>query len=238
MGRLSGRIALITGASRGIGAAVAAAYAREGAELILTARTVGGLEATDDAVQKISGKHALLVPFDLAKLNAIDELAAAIEQRYGRLDILLGNAGQLGMIGPLAYSDPAEFEKTLTINLTANYRLLRAFTPLLLKSTAPRALFVTSGVTQEVMPNWNAYSISKVALEHMVKLYAKEMLHTKLKAFCIDPGEVATQMHAKAMPGANPQYYAKPEEIVETFISLAESGNTLLSGARCDVVAA
>jgi len=234
-GRLAGRIALVTGASRGIGQAVAVAYAREGAQLILVSRTVGGLEATDDAIRKAGGLPAVLVPLDLLKLEGITELAAALGAKYGQLDILVGNAAQLGMIGPLAHSDAKEFDKTIQLNLTANYRLLQAFDPLLRRSAAGRALFVTSGVAQEIMPHWNAYAISKVALEHMVGLYAAETAETNIRAYCVDPGEVDTRMHAQAMPGANPQDYAKPEQITESFIELAMANGTVPSGKRVDV---
>jgi len=231
-GRLAGRVALVTGASRGIGQAVAVAFAREGAELILVSRTVGGLEATDDAIRQAGGKPALLVPLDLTKLDGIDELAAALASKYSAIDVLVGNAGQLGMIGPLAQSDAKEFEKTLAINLTANYRLIRALDPLLHRSAAGRALFVTSGVAQSVMPHWNAYAISKVALEHMVALYAAETAESNIRAYCVDPGEVDTRMHAQAMPGASAADYPKPAQIVESFIQLAMANSAAPSGAR------
>lgn len=232
MKRLEGRIALVTGASRGIGQAVAVAYAKEGAELILLARTVGGLEETDDKIKQVSGKSALLVPCDLAKFDAIDQLAPALLQRFGRLDILLGNAGTLGVLSPIAHSDPQIFEHTLAVNLTANYRLIRALDPLLRKSEAARALFVTSGLAQSAIPYWNAYAVSKAALEHMVALYAAETAESNIRAYLVDPGEVDTKMHREALPGANPGDYPAPETIVETFIELAMAGNKTESGSR------
>ena len=220
-GRLAGRIALVTGASRGIGAAVAKAYAAEGAQLVLLARTVGGLEATDDAIQKLGAPPAVLVPCDLTKFEEIDQLGGALFQRFGHLDVLVGNAAALGALGPVAQSDPAKFESTLRLNLSANYRLIRSLDRLLRASNAGRAIFVTSGVTTEVCDNWGAYAISKVALEYMVSLYAAESAHTKVKAYTIDPGAVRTRMRAQAMPGEDPEQLPAPEAITDVFVKLA-----------------
>lgn len=218
--RLDGKIALITGASRGIGAAVAKKYAEEGAELILVARTVGGLEETDDAVQRINGKPSTLVPLDLAKGDQIDALGTAIHQKFGRLDILVGNAAILGSLSPVAHAEPKMWQQVIDINLTANYRLLRSFDPLLKQSDAGRALFVTSGAAKAAFAYWGAYAVSKAGLEMLVRTYAAENAKTPVRANIIDPGIVATAMRAQAFPGENPSALPTPDKIVNLFVDL------------------
>jgi NAD(P)-dependent dehydrogenase (short-subunit alcohol dehydrogenase family) len=220
-GRLQGRIALVTGASRGIGAAVARRYAAEGAHVILAARTVGGLEETDDAI-RASGGAATLVPLDLAEGAKIDELGAALHQRFGKLDILVGNAGTLGVLTPLTHMDPPVWEKVIGLNLTDNWRLLRSMDPLLRRSDAGRAIFVTSGAARAATPFWGAYSVSKAALEMLVRTYAAEVAAFGIKANLVDPGVVRTAMRAQAFPGEDPLRLPAPEAITETFVSLAE----------------
>ncbi|WP_374310139.1 SDR family NAD(P)-dependent oxidoreductase [Dongia sp.] len=220
-GRLAGRVALVTGASRGIGAAIARAYAKEGAELILTARTVGGLEEIDDEIRAISGKTSLLVPFDLKDFDNIDRLGAALYERFGRLDVLVGNAGALGTLSPLGHISPKEFQEVIDLNLTANWRLLRVMDPLLRQSAAGRAIFVTSGAARGPRAYWGTYAISKAALEMMVGIYAQEIQQTKVRANLIDPGRARTRMRAKAYPGEDPQSLKAPDEIMEPFITLA-----------------
>ncbi len=214
-------ICLITGASRGIGAAVAVRFAKAGYELVLAARDKRGLEATDDAVRAAGGKPALLVQLDLADAAGIEQLAGAVFERYGRLDVLVANAGVLGEITPIAHSTPAEWEKTIAINLHANMHLIRLFDPLLQRSTSPRALFVTSGITEAVYPYWNAYAVSKCALDMMVKLYAAENAKTPLRVNLISPGIVRTRMRAQAMPGEDPDTLTPPEAITDMFLKLA-----------------
>ncbi len=218
--RLAGKIALITGASRGIGAAVARKYAEEGAELILVARTVGGLEETDDAVQRIHGKPSTLVPLDLAKGDQIDALGAAIHQKFGRLDIVVGNAAILGSLSPVAHADPKMWQQVIDINLTANYRLLRSLDPLLKQSEAGRALFVTSGAAKAAFAYWGAYAVSKAGLEMLVRTYAAENAKTPVRANIIDPGIVATAMRAQAFPGEDPAVLPAPDKIVNLFVDL------------------
>lgn len=219
-GALQGRIALITGASRGIGAAVAKRFAAEGAQLILIGRNVKGLEETDDAIQKL-GAQATLIPLDLQDGARIAECARAVAQRFGRIDILVGNAGVLGETAPIADSDPDEWERTMRVNLDANMNLIRAFDPLLKQSAAPRAIFVTSGIAHRVSPYWNAYAVSKAALEMMVKLYAAENEKAALRANLISPGAVRTRMRAKAFPGEDPDTLPAPENITDIFVRLA-----------------
>jgi NAD(P)-dependent dehydrogenase (short-subunit alcohol dehydrogenase family) len=224
--RLAGRVALVTGASRGIGAAIAKAYAREGAELILTARTVGGLEELDDEIRKISGKPSLLVPFDLKDFDAIDRLGAALYERFGRLDVLVGNAGVLGTLSPLGHIAPKEFQEVIDINVTANWRLLRSLDPLLRQSAAGRAIFVSSGAARGPRAYWGTYAISKAALEMMVGIYAQEIQQTNVRANMIDPGRTRTRMRAKAYPGEDPQSIKAPDEITEKFVTLATAAFT------------
>ncbi len=224
-GTLTGRIALITGASRGIGAAVAQRFAREGAHVILVARTVGGLEAVDDAIQKAGGM-ATLVPMDLGDGNKIDQLGAQIAERYGKLDILVGNAAMLGSLIPLAHMDTKFWDRIMAVNLTANWRLLRICDPLLRRSDAGRAMFVTSGVTGAAFPFWGAYSVSKSALEMLVNTYAAEIKDTNVRANLVDPGVVRTDMRASAMPGEDPQTLTPPCAITDVFVKLAQPACT------------
>lgn len=218
--RLEGKIALITGASRGIGAAVAKRYAEEGAELILTARTIGGLEETDDAVQKVGGK-AMLVPLDLRQHDLIDSLGAEISKKYGKLDIVVGNAASLGVLTPLNHADPKMWAEVIETNLTANWRLIRSMDPLLHRSDAGRAIFVTSGAAKAAFAYWGAYAVSKAALEMLVRTYAAENAKTNVRANLIDPGIVATQMRKNAFPGEKQETLKKPEEITDVFVDLA-----------------
>ena len=219
--RLTGRIALVTGASRGIGAAVARRFVEEGAHLVLTARTAGGLEEIDDEIQKITGEPATLVPLDLTDFDAIDKLGAAIFDRFQRLDVLIGNAGQLGSLGPVGHTDPAVWEQVIAVNVTANWRLIRSMDPLLRASDAGRAVFVTSTVGREVRPYWGVYATSKAALEMMVTCWAAETEETNMKINLLDPGATRTSMRAEAYPGEDPQSLKTAEEITGYFVDLA-----------------
>ncbi|MBC8269163.1 MAG: SDR family NAD(P)-dependent oxidoreductase [Rhodospirillaceae bacterium] len=222
-GRLQGRIALVTGASRGIGRAVAKAFAKEGAHLILTARTQGALEELDDEILDISGQNATLVPMDLGDFDAIDHMGAAVFDRFKRLDVLVGNAALLTPLTPMAQVKPKDWDRVMTLNLTANFRLLRSFDPLLRMSDAGRAIFVSSTVTQGVWPYWGAYSVSKAGLETMVKTYASENEKTKVKANIINPGPTRTTMRPVAYPGEDPETVKPPEDVTEAFLKLAEA---------------
>jgi NAD(P)-dependent dehydrogenase (short-subunit alcohol dehydrogenase family) len=223
--RLEGRIALITGASRGIGAAVARRFAAEGAHVVLVARTVGGLEETDDEIRRAGGA-ATLVPLDLAEFEKIDQMAAAVFQRFERLDVLVGNAALLGTITPMGHIDPQEWQQVFDVNVTANWRLIRMFDPLLRRSEAGRAIFVTSGIAQGVFPYWGAYAASKAALEMMVKTWAGEITRTKIRANLLDPGVVRTRMRARAFPGENPDTLKPPEAVTDAFVALAAADCT------------
>ena len=219
--RLDGRIALIAGASRGIGAAVARAYGREGAQLVLVARTVGGLEETDDAIRQAGGKTPVLAPLDLADFDGIDRLGAALHERFARLDILVGNAAVLGALTPTGHIDPEVWRQALDINVTANWRLIRGMDPLLRRSDAGRAIFVTSGAAATNPPYWAAYAATKAALEALVRCWAGELGKTAVKANLLDPGVVRTAMRAQAFPGEDPDTLAGPDSIAEAFIRMA-----------------
>jgi len=220
---LEGKVALITGASRGIGAAVAKKFAALGAHVILVARTVGALEEVDDEIQA-DGGSATLVPMDLKDLDRIDQLAAEVAERFGKLDILVGNAGILGELRPLDSTTNEIWDDVMAINVTANFRLIRAFNPLLRKSESGRVIFVTSGVAREPFAYWGgAYAASKAALEMLAKVYAEETEKTNIQVNLVDPGVVATNMRAQAMPGEDPGTLATPDEVADIFVKLATS---------------
>lgn len=224
-GKLDGRVALITGASRGIGAAVAVRFAEEGAHVILVARTVGGLEEVDDRVRAARGQ-ATLVPLDLTEGEAIDRLGAAVAERWGRLDVLVGNAAMLGRLAPMGHFPPEEWEQVVALNLTANWRLIRAFDPLLRASEAGRVIFVTSGVTQQAVPYWGAYAATKAALESVALTYAAEMTKTKVRVNLVNPGPTRTRMRAQAFPGEDPKTLPPPKAVADTFVTLADPAFT------------
>ena len=218
-GRLSGRIALVTGASRGIGAAVARRLAGEGAHVVLAARTVGALEEVDDAI-RAAGGTATLVPLDLRDFDKIDQTAMALYQRFGRLDILIGNAGTLGTIGPMSHQDPASFRKVLDINLFANFRLIRALEPLLkLSPTGGRAIFTTAEAGHVPTAYWSSYAVSKAALEMMVAVWAAEQGQTTIRAEVLDPGPVGTGLRREAFPGEDQDDLPRPEDVAERFLA-------------------
>ncbi len=225
-GRLAGRIALVTGASRGIGAAVARRFAAEGAQLVLVARTVGGLEELDDRIREDGGQGATLVPLDLREFDAIDRLGASLYERFGHLDVLVGNAGVLGTLSPVGHIEPPGWAEVMDINLTANWRLIRSLDPLLRRAEAGRAIFVSSGAAATAHAYWGAYAVSKAALEMLVKTYAAELAKTNVRANLIDPGAVRTAMRAKAFPGEDPETLRTPEAVAETFVELAEAACT------------
>ncbi len=218
--RLAGRLALITGASRGLGAAAALAYAREGAHVVLVARTVGGLEAVDDQIKAIGG-NATLVPLDVTDGPGLDRLGAALHERFGRLDILLGNAAVLGALSPVGHFEPKTFEEVMAVNVTANWRLIRSMDPLLRRSDAGRAIFVTSGASRKILPYWGAYAASKAALDMLVGVYAAEVAHTQVRVNLFNPGPMRTYMRRQAFPGEAEAQQTPPEAHAESLIRLA-----------------
>jgi NAD(P)-dependent dehydrogenase (short-subunit alcohol dehydrogenase family) len=224
-GRLDGRIALITGASRGIGRAISRRFAAEGAHVLLLSRTQGALEELDDEI-RAAGGAATLIPADLSKLDSIDQIATAIHHRFGRLDILVANAGQLGVLGPLSHMESKVWSETLTVNVSANWRIIRAFDPLLHRSEAGRAIFVTSGVGRKPRAYWGAYAVSKAALDMLVSIYAKETAKSNLRVNLVNPGKIRTGMRAAAFPGEDPMSLKAPESLADLFVGLAEAGDT------------
>jgi len=216
---LQGRIALVTGASRGIGRAASVALAEGGAHVIAVARTVGGLEELDDAIQA-KGGTTTLVPLDLKDYAGIDRMGAAIFERWGKLDILLANAGILGVLTPLTHLAPKVWDEVIAVNLTANWRLIRSLDQLLRLSDAGRALFVSSAAAVKNMPFWGGYAISKAALDAMVKTYAGELTGTTVKVNLLYPGPTRTAMRAKAMPGEDPMSLPAPEELCPLIIEM------------------
>ncbi len=216
---LQGKVALVTGASRGLGFATALHLAKAGAHIIATARTKGGLEELDDEV-KAAGSTATLVPMNITDLDAIDRLGAAIFERHKKLDILVGNAGTLGKLTPLAHVEPKVWDDALTINLTSNYRLIRSMDALLQAAPAGRAVFVTSGLAQKCWPFWGTYSIGKAALEAMMKTYAAEVATTKMRVNCFSPGPTRTKMRATAMPGEDPETLPTADEVAAQILPM------------------
>lgn len=229
MTKLKDRIALVTGASRGIGYFTSLALAREGAHVIALARTVGGLEELDDAIREMGGS-ATLVPLDVTDYDALDRLGASIDERWGKLDIFIANAGILGGLSPLGHFEPKTFEEVIAANLTANWRLVRSLDPLLKASDAGRALLVSSGAARSFKPFWGAYSISKAALEALGTTWAAESASTNLKVNMVSPGPTRTGMRAQAMPGENAETLPHPSEVAETFLKLVLPDNTVNGG--------
>ena len=218
--RLKDRIALITGASRGIGRAVALAFARQGAHVLLLARAQTALEEIDDAIKESGGK-ATLIPLNLTDGKRIDALGPTLYERFGGLDILVGNAAILGRLSPLTHIPSEHWERVIATNLTANWRLIRTLDPLLRRSDAGRVIFVTSSVAHTAKAYWAPYSLSKAALETLAKTYANETSDSAIKVNIIDPGATATRMRAEAYPGEDQATLRTPEEVAEVFVEFA-----------------
>ena len=216
---LQDKVILITGATRGIGRAVAVAAAKTGAEIIVTGRTMGALEETDDVIKAAGGK-ATIVELDMADYAAMPRLAAAIHRRWGRLDGLLANAAMLGPLAPLSHLDDRIWDRTISINLTAQWHLIRAMEPLLIAAPAGRAVLVSSSVAERIAPFWGAYAISKAGLEAMGRVWAGETEQTNLRINMINPGGTATGMRASAFPGEDPESLPQPDDIAPAFLTL------------------
>ena len=224
--RLKNRIALITGASRGIGRATALLFAREGAHVLLLARTQKSLEAVDDQI-KAEGGTTSLIPLDLEDGKTIDALGPSLYERFGRLDIFVGNAALLGGLRPLTHIASETWERVLAVNLTANWRLIRTLDPLLRRSDAGRVIFVTSsGVARSGRAYWAPYSVSKAALETLAKTYANETADSSVKVNVVDPGATATGMRAEAYPGEDQAALQTPEKVAEIILRLALPSTT------------
>jgi NAD(P)-dependent dehydrogenase (short-subunit alcohol dehydrogenase family) len=225
---LAGRIALVTGASRGIGHATALALTKAGAHVVAVARTVGALEELDDAIRGLGGS-ATLVPLDLKDYPGIDRLGLALHERFGRLDALIGNAGILGPLSPLGHVEAAAWEEVMAVNVTANWRLIRAMDPLLKRSDAGRVVLISSGVAAQALAYWGPYAASKAALEVLARTYAAETATTNVCVNVLTPGPIRTRMRAQAMPGEDPMTLETPDKVAEKIVdlclpSLQESG--------------
>jgi NAD(P)-dependent dehydrogenase (short-subunit alcohol dehydrogenase family) len=228
--RFDGKLALVTGATRGIGWAVAQALAAEGAHVLMLGRTQGALEELYDIISNAGGPNhqggATGVPLDLTDGDALDRLGASIAERWGRLDMLVGNAGVLGPLTPVSHIDPDELAKVLAVNVTANARLIRAMEPLLMAAEAPRAVFTTSGAAQKCRPFWGAYSTGKAALDALVKSWAHEHENDALRVNLLSPGPVRTAMRAQAMPGEDPETLPSPADLAPLFLDLLSPDET------------
>jgi len=228
--RFDGKLALVTGATRGIGWAVAQALAAEGAHVLMLGRTQGALEELYDIISNAGGPNhqggATGVPLDLTDGDALDRLGASIAERWGRLDMLVGNAGVLGPLTPVSHIDPDELAKVLAVNVTANARLIRAMEPLLMAAEAPRAVFTTSGAAQKCRPFWGAYSTGKAALDALVKSWAHEHENDALRVNLLSPGPVRTAMRAQAMPGEDPETLPSPADVAPLFLELLSESET------------
>jgi NAD(P)-dependent dehydrogenase (short-subunit alcohol dehydrogenase family) len=231
--RFNGKVALVTGASRGLGRAVAKALAREGAHVIASARTRAGLEELDDEVRSEGGEISLL-RLDLKDGAKIDNLGPTLYQRWGRLDILVGNAAILGVLAPLGHIKEQQWQDVMAINTTANWRLIRTLDPILRLAPAGRAVFVTSGAAQRSRGYWGPYAASKAALEAMVKVYADEVASTALRVNLFDPGKMNTKMRHQAYPGEDAATLPEPETIAPQVLDLLSEAETR-HGTRVDV---
>jgi NAD(P)-dependent dehydrogenase (short-subunit alcohol dehydrogenase family) len=206
---LTNRVALITGASRGIGASTAIELARLGAHVVLIGRTQGGLEETDDTI-RAAGGQATLLPMDLRKPESLDPVGPSLLQRFGRLDIFVHNAGALGRLTPVGHIVPKDLDECIAVNFSAAYRLIRTCAPLLTVSDAGRAVFVTSRVAREPQAFWGAYAATKAAMETLARVWADETEGTALRINIFDPGRTATRMRATAFPGEDPRTVPPP----------------------------
>lgn len=219
-GRLEGRIALVTGASRGIGRSIALGYAREGAHVLAMARTQGALEALDDEI-RAAGGTATLIPADLKDFDSLDNLGAMIHERWGKLDIFVGNAGVLGDLTPMHHLEPKVYDDLMAVNVTANYRLIRSLDMLLRASDAGRVILVSSGAGENFHAFWGGYAMTKAALNAMGKTYAAEVANSSMRVNLVNPGATRTKMRAIAAPGEDPETLPHPDELVDMFVELA-----------------
>lgn len=217
---LASRIALVTGASRGIGFATALALAKAGAHIVATARTQGGLEELDDEIRKMGGSNATLVPLNLTDSDGIARLGAGLHERYGKLDILVGNAGVLGPSSPVGHIELKTFNDVMSVNVSANFQLIRCMEPLLKQSDAGRAVFITSGAANKATAYVSPYAASKAALETLARAWAQETANTPLRVNLFNPGPVRTRMRATLMPGEDPATLDTPEQVAEFIVPL------------------
>jgi len=225
MTALKGQLVLVTGASRGIGYHCALTLAKHGAHVIAVARTVGGLEELDDEIRALGGS-ATLVPMDLTDFDAIDRLGGSIHERWGKLDILVANAGMLGDLSPLDHIEPKVFEKVINLNVTANWRLIRSVAPLMKQAETARAIFMTADAPDLCKPFWGPYNTSQSALRALVKTWAAECGKTALRINMLDTGPMRTALRAQAMPGEDVEKVAHPSEISQSLMQLVSTDLT------------
>jgi NAD(P)-dependent dehydrogenase (short-subunit alcohol dehydrogenase family) len=218
------RVALVTGASRGIGAATAVELARRGVHVVITARTQGGLEETDDAIRALGGS-ATLLPLDLAEGEQVDALGPSIYQRFGRLDVLVHAAGTLGRLTPVAHILANDWADVVAVNLSAAWHLIRTCDPLLRNAEAGRAVFVTDARAREPKAYWGAYGATKAGMAHLVLTWADEVKTTRLRVHLFDPGPTATRLRSQAMPGEDPTTLPKPADIAPKLAALCVAGD-------------
>jgi NAD(P)-dependent dehydrogenase (short-subunit alcohol dehydrogenase family) len=221
---LSDRLALVTGASRGLGYQIAKQMAAAGAHVIAVARTVGGLEDLDDEIKADGNGAATLVPLDLTDMQAIDRLGGIINERWGKLDILVANAGMLGTISPVGHVEAKTFEKVMTLNVTSQWRLIRSVDPLLRKSDAGRAIVLSSNAAHSARAFWGPYAASKAAIETLTRSWAAEVTDSPMRVNACDPGATRTAMRALAMPGEDPKTLPDPAFTASKILQRADSG--------------
>jgi NAD(P)-dependent dehydrogenase (short-subunit alcohol dehydrogenase family) len=220
---LSDKIALVTGASRGIGRACALALAKAGAHVVAVARTQGALEELDDEIRQATGRSATLVPMDIADGDGLDQLGYAIHQRFGRLDVLVHAAAILGPMTPVSHIEPKHWDRVVAVNLTATYRLIRTTEPLLRAAPKGRAIVLTTGRVARPRAFWGPYGATKAALENLVRTWADELEKTNIRIALVDPGAMRTKMRAEAMPGEDPDTLPDPMEIGPMVVELAQA---------------
>ncbi len=218
---LEGTVALVTGASRGIGQAAAIELARRGAHVVITARTAGGLEATDDAIRALGGM-ATILPHDLADGTSLDPLGPTLYDRFGRLDVLIHAAGVLGKLTPVGHITPKDWDTLLAVNVTAAWRLIRTLDPLLRASAAGRAVFLTDARAAAPWAYWGGYGATKAALEYLVQTWAHEVQTMGVRANLFDPGPVRSRLRTDAFPGENPDTLAQPGDVAAALVALCE----------------
>lgn len=220
---LTDRVALVTGASRGIGRAAALALAAAGAHVVAVARTQGALETLDDEIRTATGQGATLVPMDIGEADGLDQLGFAIHQRFGRLDVLVHAAALLGSLTPVSHIEPKHWERLVAVNLTAPARLIRSCEPLLRAAAAPRAIFLTSSRASQPKAFWGPYGATKAGMENLVRTWADELENTPVRAVLLDPGAMRTRMRAEAYPGEDPAGLPDPAEIGPLIVELAQA---------------
>jgi NAD(P)-dependent dehydrogenase (short-subunit alcohol dehydrogenase family) len=218
---LTDKIALVTGASRGIGRAAALALAKAGAQVVAVARTEGSLTELDDEIREATGRAATLVPLDIADGDALDQLGFALHQRFGHLDVLVHAAAILGPLTPVSHIEPKHWDRVVAVNLTATYRLIRTTEPLLRAAPAGRGIFLTSSRGHRPRAFWGPYGATKAGMENLVRTWADELENTPVRAVLVDPGAMRTRMRAEAMPGEDPETLPDPSEIGPLIVELA-----------------